>query len=75
MDTLHCPCLENLGPALNEQIRFFNVQNLVSSLIFSFKARPRFFKLGQCRVSRVYLSVVTDPVWQLRLKLHGNVME
>ena len=36
-DTMHCPCLENLGLiALNEseQIKVFNVQNLVSLVIF-----------------------------------------
>ena len=31
--TLNCPWLENLGLALNEQIRVFNVQNLVESLV------------------------------------------
>ena len=44
------PCLENLGLALNEQIKVFNVQSfIVSSLTCSIKARPRFSKQGQCR--------------------------
>ena len=41
----HCTwhCLENL----------FNVQNLIPLLMFSFKARPRFSKQGQCSVLRL----------------------
>ena len=36
--TLHCPLLEKVGLALNEQIQVFNVHNLVILLICSFKA-------------------------------------
>ena len=37
-NTLHCLWLENLGLTLNDQIRILNVQNLVSSLIFSLQS-------------------------------------
>ena len=49
--TLHCPCLKILGLAFNEEISELTKFITLKTLICSFKARPRFFRQGQCRVS------------------------
>ena len=58
----------NLSLTLNEQIRLFNVQNLVSLQICSLKARPKLLKKGQSTRKLLRQPKMWKAMWSAKLQ-------